>query len=90
MTKLPRDLRFYTFAIPISVFAGLGYADSFKTYAKFLNTYVSIAAPAGKQRVVHNELQSTEPSYGFSEKQHAHDLRTRLMERRQQNNGMDR
>ena len=32
MSRLPRDLRFYTFAIPVCALAGWGYADSFNTF----------------------------------------------------------
>ena len=32
MQRLSRDLRFYTFAIPVAVLASWGYADSFKTF----------------------------------------------------------
>ena len=32
MNKKPPGLMFYVIAIPISVFAGIGYADSFKYY----------------------------------------------------------
>jgi len=31
MSQLPKQLRFYTYAIPISLFAGIGYATSFKS-----------------------------------------------------------
>ena len=71
MTKLPRDLRFYTFAIPISALAGWGYADSFNTYTKFFNTFGSTIM--GRQSAVH--YQSIEPV-------RADDLLTRLMKRK--------
>lgn len=43
MTPLPRDLRFYTFAIPITLLAGWGFADSlnnYHNYNKLKNYYV--------------------------------------------------
>ena len=55
MTRLPKDLRFYTFAIPTAALAGWGYADSFNTYGNILQKFRHI--------VINDHSKSPEISY---------------------------
>jgi len=43
MSRLPRDLRFYTFAIPTAALAAWGYADSFNTFGAAMQNIKKLA-----------------------------------------------